>query len=61
MNLQQIQRQLTIVKSAEHFYPDGFRVEMGSCLTLALIPGATQLSLLSSADKTNRQKASLVH
>ena len=45
---------------AERFYPEGFRVEVGSGLTLALKPGAAELSLLNSADETNREQATLV-
>jgi hypothetical protein len=49
-----------IFVSAERFYPDGFRVEVGSGLTLVLKPGAAQLSLLNGADKINREQALLV-
>jgi hypothetical protein len=47
--------------SADRFYPDGFRVEVGAGLTLALKRGAAQLSTLQSADATNREQANLVH
>ena len=45
---------------AERFYPDGFRVEVGPGLTLALNPGVAKLSTLNSADETNRGQADLV-
>jgi hypothetical protein len=47
--------------SAERFYPEGFRVEVGSRLTLALKRGAAELSTLQSADAANREQASQVH
>jgi len=49
-----------IFVAAERFYPEGFRVEVGSGLTLVLKPGAAQLSLLNGADKINREQALLV-
>jgi hypothetical protein len=50
-----------IFVSADRFYPEGFRVEVGSGLVLVLKPGEAQLSTLNSADATNREQASLVH
>jgi endoglycosylceramidase len=50
-----------IFVAAERFYPDGFRVEVGPGLTLALKPGATLLSPLNSAEEINREQATLVH
>jgi len=50
-----------IFVSAERFYPEGFRVEAGPGLTLALKPGVAELSTLNSADETNREQANLVH
>jgi hypothetical protein len=50
-----------IFVSADRFYPDGFRVEVGLGLVLVLKPGEAQLSTLNSADATHREQASLVH
>lgn len=50
-----------IFVAADRFYPEGFRVEVGPGLTLALKPGAAELSLLNSADETNREQATLAH
>lgn len=50
-----------IFVSADRFYPDGFRVEIGTGLTLALLPGATGLSPLKFADAINREQALFVH
>jgi len=50
-----------IFVSADRYYPGGFRVEVGAGLALALKPGAAELSLLNSADETNREQATLVH
>jgi hypothetical protein len=50
-----------IFVSADRFYPEGFRVEMGSGLVLVLKPSEAQLSTLNSADATHREQASLVH
>lgn len=46
--------------SADRFYPEGFRIEVGTGLTLALKPGAQELSQLNSADVINRQQANQI-
>lgn len=46
---------------AERFYPEGFRVEVGSGLTLALKPAAAKLSTLNASDQTRRDQAKRVH
>ncbi len=45
----------------DRFYPDGFRIEVGSGLILALKPGDAQLRALKSADETSREQARLVN
>jgi len=45
----------------DRFYPDGFRVEVGLSLVLALKPGDAQLRTLEFADDTSREQARLVH
>ena len=47
--------------SADRFYPDGFRVDVGSGLALAWIPGAAQLHTVKSAGGTDREQAGLIH
>ena len=46
---------------ADRFYPDGFRVEVGLGLVLALKPGDAQLRTVKCADETRREQARLVH
>jgi len=46
---------------AERFYPDGFRVEVGWGLVLALKPGDAQWRTVKFADETSREQARLVH
>jgi hypothetical protein len=46
---------------ADRFYPDGFRIEVGSGLILALKPGDAQLRTVKSADETSREQERLVH
>ncbi len=50
-----------IFVSADRFYPEGFRVEVGAGLALALKPGEAQLSLLNSDGGTNREQTSIIH
>jgi hypothetical protein len=45
----------------DRFYPDGFRVEVGVGLVLALKPGDTQLRTVKVADETSREQARVVH
>lgn len=46
---------------ADRFYPDGFRVEVGLGLVLALKPGDAQLRTVKFADETSREQARLVN
>ena len=50
-----------IFVSADRFYPEGFRVEVGSGLVLTWTPGDAQLRTVKSADETNREQARLLH
>lgn len=45
---------------AERFYPNGFRLEIGSDLALALKPGQTRLQTLKSTSKTSHEQARYV-
>ncbi len=47
--------------SADRFYPDGFRVEVGSGLVLAWTPGEAQLRTVKSVDETDREQAGFIH
>ena len=47
--------------SADRFYPDGFRVEVGSGLVLAWTPGDAQLRTVKSAGWTDREQAGMIH
>ncbi|CAN5859169.1 hypothetical protein BH11VER1_BH11VER1_25070 [soil metagenome] len=46
---------------AERYYPDGFRIEIGEDLVLALKPGEAVLSPVKAADETSSQQAAHVH
>jgi hypothetical protein len=46
---------------ADRFYRDGFCVEVGLGLVLALKPGDAQLRTVKFADETSREQARLVH
>ena len=45
----------------DRFYPNGFRVEVGLGLVLAIEPGEAQLRTVKSIDETSREQARQVH
>ncbi|TWU32491.1 glycoside hydrolase family 5 protein [Novipirellula artificiosorum] len=49
-----------IFVSADRFYPDGFRVEVGSGIGLSWAPGDAQLHTVNAAGGTDREQAGII-